>query len=128
MRVRCERILAVGEPGHRKPLPDGRDLRVGGEYTVLAVAATPRLDDVLPVSLLVLGDDASVAWWPSEMFRTISTRIPSNWVAQVGPDGTVRLAAEAWQQRGFWERYYASGRNEANDEFDRELEVILREA
>jgi len=63
------------------------------------------------------------------MFVTVSTRIPSNWVAQLWEGGSLHLAPAAWLKPGFWEDYFDHQRDGlAADTYRAEAEVILREA
>lgn len=86
------------------------------------------LDSAFPRMLQIL-DDEGPTWWPMEMFESVSTRIPSNWIAQLRQDGSLHLAPESWLQPGFWEDFFDNQREgDAADTFRRELEVIRREA
>jgi hypothetical protein len=130
MRVRCERILSVAGP--KEELPPDADASVahGEEYTVLSILVDPRSEARDAIALQILDSDGP-AWWPGEMFTTVSTRIPSNWIAVVDELGFLHIAPAAWLTDGFWEQWYEEyygTRGAALDTYERELETILREA
>jgi hypothetical protein len=64
---------------------------------------------------IVAGDPWTPSLWPSEMFRTVDGRLPSNWVVDVGDGGRMKIGPAAWMARGFWEAY-----------FDREPDAVAR--
>jgi hypothetical protein len=102
-------------------------LRVGEEFVVLSVLIDRSLWNV---GLQLLDRDGGRSWYPAAMFETVSTAIPSNWVVQLWPDGSVHLAPEAWLQPGFFEGYVNGERNgrAAREILERELAVILSES
>jgi hypothetical protein len=61
------------------------------------------------------------------MFETVSTTVPSNWVVQLWPNGSLYLAPEAWLQLGFFEGYVDGERNgpAAQEILERESAIIL---
>ncbi|MGH9199221.1 MAG: hypothetical protein ACRD1T_26270, partial [Acidimicrobiia bacterium] len=73
------------------------------EYIVLALQAAPDQS----VQFRIIGDDgATPALFESEMFMTVSTDIPSNWVVSIGEGGLVEIAPTKWLRPGFWEDYF----------------------
>ena len=104
-------------------------IAVGEEFTVLSILVEERSDPGGHTWLLIYDRKNSPTWWPAQMFVTVSTRISSNWVAQLWPDGSFHLAPQAWLKPGFWEDYFDHQRHgPAADTYRAEAEVILREA
>ncbi len=68
--------------------------------------------------------------YPAAMFETVSTTLPSNWVVQLWPDGSLHLAPEAWLQPGFFEGYVDGERNgaAAREILERELAITFDES
>jgi hypothetical protein len=90
-------------------------------------------NDPIDPSVQIIGDDGDPTWWPSIMFTTVSPRVPSNWTAVVDAEGALHIAPAAWLERGFWEAWYDEyygqrPRGDALETYERELEIILREA
>lgn len=104
MKVVSRKVLdaATGESVRRV-----RDMVVGQEYVVLTVTARPGGE----ISLRVNDSEHSPRLWPSDLFETVSDRIPSCWTCEVRGDdilgdGIVELAPKAWQRPDFWLDYY----------------------
>jgi hypothetical protein len=127
MRVRCVRLFKWLNPGYGEPMEEAANLSVGDELPVLAVLADGGL---WGVGLYVLDRRGDRVWYPAGMFETISTTIPSNWVTQLWPDGSLHLAPEAWLRPGFFEGVVDGKRDgpAAREILERELAVILDEA
>lgn len=67
------------------------------EYVVLALEAAPGRR----IQLRIIGDDGPTpVLFEPEMFMTVSTDIPSNWVASVGEGGAFDLAPAKWLRPG----------------------------
>jgi hypothetical protein len=77
-------------------------VRVGQEYTVLEVIASPDSR----VSLRIDLGSEPPGIFDSEMFESMDATIPSIWTAQVAPGGTLRLGPSRWLEPGFWEKYF----------------------
>src|SRR3954467_12417400 len=102
MKVRCTKIVVIGGPRHGEQLAEHPRLDVGKEYIVLAFSANPDPDDLLRVRLLVLAaPEQNPGWWPSEMFESVSTRVPSNWAVNVAAGGEIEVAPASWLRPGF---------------------------
>jgi hypothetical protein len=139
MKVVCERILNPGAvPAFSEPLDEHPRMAVGDEYVVSFIRIEPRSFSrprYPSVSFALVRDELhfSHGMWPYEMFRTTSTRIPSNWVAAIDEDGYLAIAPAAFLQPFFWERVQGDmGTREerlaAIADYKRELEVIFAEA
>ena len=93
------------------------------EYVVLAVEAAPGGH----VQLRIMADDGPTpVLFESEMFMTISSNVPSNWVASIGEGGTFELAPANWLRPNFWEDYF-NGDHQAVTEFEEERARIMAE-
>jgi hypothetical protein len=124
-------VVIVGGPTHGQERLEPGSVTVGHDYTVLSVLAPPN--SPIDPSFQIIGDYGDPEWWPSVMFTTTSTRIPTNWRAVVDGEGVLHIAPAAWLERGFWEAWYDEyyghrPRGKALETYERELEVILREA
>ncbi len=117
MKVYCVRLS--GPTG--ESLTDSRWLTLGKEYVVISINVPPGGRQPM---LQILADDRAPSWWPAADFLTVSTVIPSNWVAKIGEDGEVDLAPESWLKPGFWDAYSDRDKN-AISEFDRQLGVMM---
>ena len=124
MRVRCVRLFKLSNPGYGEPIDDHPRLRVGEEFVVLSVLVDRSL---WGVGLQLLDRDGDRSWSPAGMFETVSTTVPSNWVVQLWPNGSLYLAPEAWLQLGFFEGYVDGERNgpAAQEILERESAIIL---
>ena len=139
MKVVCERILnPQAHPWFSEELESHARVAVGEEYVVSFISVEPRsssrpADPSVFFALVRDEHHFSHGMWPYEMFRTTSTRIPSNWVVAIDEDGYLSLAPPAFLQSFFWERVNGdSGTHEeqleAIADYKRELEVIFAEA
>jgi hypothetical protein len=127
MRVRCVRLFKSSNPGYGEPIDEHPRLRVGQEFVVLSVLVDGSL---WRVALQLLDRSGDRSWYPAGMFETVSTTLPSNWVVQVWPDGSLHLAPEAWLRGGFFDGFVDGQRNGAAWAaiLDRELSIILEES
>lgn len=99
MRVRCLRIIDAIDG---KVETDSAWLRVGREYTVLAISAFGGR-----VLLRIASDEAGVpALFQAEMFEVVDSRLPSSWRATLEQSGGLDIGPDAWLQAGFWEDYF----------------------
>ena len=127
MRVACIKVVKTVGPDRGEVLESDEGISVGQEFSVLSILAEPQ--SVWPLLIQVLHPDRGPLWYPAEMFTTVDSTLPSNWVGELRIDGSFRLAPEAWLKRGFWEEYFDHQRSgAAADSFRRELEIILRES
>jgi hypothetical protein len=127
MRVRCTKITTQAGPNADPARDTTSDLiALGDDLVVLSIVVAA--DAHWPVTLQALHPDGEARWWPADMFETSDTTIPSNWVTQLWPDGTLHIAPEPWLRPGFWIEY-SERRNElAVETFERELSVIVRDS
>jgi hypothetical protein len=139
VKVVCERILNPNSvPAFSEALEEHPNISVGEEFVVSFMTVRPilRRAPASPRVFLALARDEvhfSRGMWPYEMFRTTSTRIPSNWVAAIDEDGYLAIAPVAFLRPWFWERVQGDmgtreERLEAIADYKRELEVIFAEA
>jgi hypothetical protein len=119
MRVTCTKILNP----FGTPVSASVWLTVGSTYTVISMAAIPGKE----VKFRVIDDTGASGLWGSEMFVSVSTSIPSNWVVGLDDRGIVTLAPESWLSLGFWERFYDDDES-AREQYDVELTKIQEEA
>jgi hypothetical protein len=63
------------------------------------------------------------------MFEVLSNKIPSNWRAEIGSGGAIRLEPKKWLRPGFWEDLidWSPQSESAQQDYDAELAIILRE-
>lgn len=99
MKVRCTKLLdALGNSQTRSAW-----LTVGKVYHVLSIV----LDSHGRWLLRLMGDSQpGVGLFPFAQFEITSSRVPSCWIATWNDDGVFELTTEAWNQLGFWERYF----------------------
>jgi hypothetical protein len=99
MRVACVKLLDTrgGEA------ETSTRLTLDSEYVGLSIGTDP-LGGMWVRIIGDAGDGPGV--WPTEMFLTVSTEVPSSWVASVGEGGLVDLAPPSWLRPGFWEDYF----------------------
>jgi hypothetical protein len=139
MRVVCERIFNPdATPAFSETIEAHPRIAVGEEYVVSFIRIEPGRTPgpTYPGVFFALVRDErhfSHGMWPYEMFRSTSTRIPSNWVAEIDEDGYLAIAPAAFLEPFFWERVQGdSGTREerlaAIADYKRELEVIFAEA
>lgn len=120
MKVLCVKLL----DGGGREVDSSPWATLDAEYVVLALEATPGGG----IQLRIIGDDGPTpVLFQSEMFMTLSSAIPSNWVASIGEGGEFNLAPAKWLRPGFWEDYF-NGDPEAVSDFEEEKSKILREA
>lgn len=122
MKVRCVKIInpVTGETEDTNPW-----VRKGKEYVVLEVVAAPGRHIDFRV---VTDDDARTPGLHSaEMFESVSSRVPSNWVIQVEKGGVVTIGPERWLRRGFWEDYFDQ-KPDAIAVYAEELDRVVAEA
>ena|SRR6266536_3419656 len=128
MRVKCVQVVSTSGPNLRQRVDQSPHIAVGDEFEVLSVLIDGDPNAALPRLVQVLTSSGPV-WWPMEMFVTVSSTIPSNWVSELRSDGSLHLSPESWLRRGYWDEYFnhpSSGN--AAETFRREVAVILREA
>jgi len=100
MKVLCTAIIS---PVSGEPTTSSTWLRIDGEYLVVGVLAVPGRR----VELQIIDEGGQApSWWDSAMFMTTDARVPSNWAAQVGDGGAVRLGPRPWLAPDFWENYF----------------------
>ena len=127
MRVRCVQIVSTSGPNLRQPVDHSPHMAIGDEYHVLSILIEADPNAALPRLVQVLGDGGP-AWWPMEMFVTVSSGIPPNWTLELRPDGSLHFAPERWLRSGFWEEYFDNPRDgEAAETFRQEVEIIAQE-
>ena len=120
MRVRCLRIV---NPVTRELEDRNASIKVGEEYVVLEVSASPRHDVLLRLHLAP--DVPSL--WDSTMFDTVDRPVPSNWGIRVSSEGFVSIGPKRWLVDGFWESYF-DDEPSAVSLFQDELAVTLAES
>jgi len=116
----------LGGPEHGASRDDSEWLRIGDEYPVLAMLAHAAPEHPYRTSVLVQDAAGSASWFPNDFFVTTSTRVPSNWIAEIDQDGALHIAPERWLEPGFWEARY-DNQTDAIAVYRAELEVILSE-
>jgi hypothetical protein len=75
---------------------------------------------------LIPNDGRTPALFDSRQFKTVCSKVPSNWRAIVDEQGNFRLTPEVWTRRGYWEDYFNLV-PEAIEEFEREKAKMLAE-
>jgi hypothetical protein len=129
MVVRCVKIIS--------PMGDELDsdpaITVGEQYVVLTIYASIHGVRFRGYALRPEARDphpGPPALWRSEMFEVLANQIPSNWVVQTTDAGALRLEPESWLRPGFWEDLndWSPLSEAARRDYERELQVILREA
>jgi hypothetical protein len=98
-------------------------IRIGEEYVVLEVAASPGREVRLRLHLT----SEVPSLWSSAMFETVDQSIPSNWVVDVANGGHMSMGPASWLEGGFWESYF-DGEQPAVAVFEQELATILAES
>jgi hypothetical protein len=121
VKVECTKIISLitGEVGSKS-----HSLDIGGVYVVLALSTTPERHILLRV---VRSDGFIPALFDSRQFKTICSKIPSNWVATIDEAGHFKLTPERWLRPGFWEDYF-NAMPEAVKEFEEEKAKIIAES
>jgi hypothetical protein len=123
MRVKCVKIFDVS--GSRE-VPRRRTewLTIGKEYPVLSV----EVGVGQPAYLRIIGDDGHTPGLHIiQQFVTVSSRIPSSWLVQVGENGYLEMAPASWLRPGFWEDYF-NGQADAVAQFEAERARIHSES
>lgn len=99
-------------------------LRVGGDYLVLEVTCSPKVEQG-PIMFRILDEENDPTMWPSDCFELVDGRIPSSWVVGFWDTGAVVLGPKRWQSPEFWEEYFdALPGAEAVRIFQEELGII----
>lgn len=117
MKARCTRLIdTLGNPQTRSAW-----LTVGKIYPILSV-----LLDAQGRWLLRLPVDSGpdIGLFPLEQFEIVSARLPPSWVATWNKNGVFELTTAAWDEPGYWERYF-DGDSNALIIFEREKAEIL---
>jgi hypothetical protein len=120
MRVRCLRIV---NPVTRELEDRNASIKVGEEYVVLEVVASPGRYVRLRLHLA----PGVPSLWDSEMFETVDRSIPSNWGVRVSGEGFVATGPMRWLVDGFWEGYF-DDEPSAVSLFQDELAITLAES
>jgi hypothetical protein len=120
VKVYCAKIVS---PSTGEDLHESSWIQVGKEYVVISVMAVPERSP----QLLIITDNGTPGWWDSSQFVTMSSRIPSKWVAVVSEGGVIEIAPKPWLEPGFWEAYFDRDQR-AVETFDQELHGILAES
>lgn len=96
-------------------------LTVGRIYHVLSIVL-----DIHGRWLLRLVGDAEpgVGLFPLQQFEIVSATIPNSWIVTWNSQGVFELTTKAWNEPGFWERYFDHD-FDANREFECEKEKIV---
>lgn len=99
MKVRCVKLLDT----RGNPQTHSAWLTLGKIYHVLSVVLGAR-----GIWLLRLVGDTvpGVGLFPLQQFEIVSSRVPSSWIITWNSNGVFELTTEAWNQPGFWERYF----------------------
>jgi len=99
MKVKCTKLIdSKGNPLDQSPW-----CTVGKVYYVLSVL----LGSNGKWLLRLIGDGKNgVAMFNLEGFEVVSNRIPNTWIATWDEKGVFALTPSAWNQRGFWEKFY----------------------
>ena len=78
-------------------------LRAGSQYAVQAIYFDPDQG----VRYRIISDDAATpALFASSAFTVIDGRIPESWRAHACSGGSFVVGPAAWQEPGFWERFF----------------------
>ena len=127
MRVRCVLLFESSGPNYGKPVDWHPGVAVGDEFVVLSMLVDKS---IWKISLQLLHPDRDRSWFPAGMFETVSSTVPSNWVSEIWPNGSLHISPEAWLQRGFYEGYVDGKHNgpAAREITERELAIILAES
>jgi len=117
MKVRCTKLLdTLGNPQTTSAW-----LTVGKIYHVLSVL----LDAQGRWLLRLVGDSQpGVGLFGLEQFDIVSSKIPERWVVTWNREGVFELTTAAWNEVGFWERYF-DGDSNAKTVFEREMAAIV---
>ena len=88
MRVRC-----IGESDQR--------LTHGREYLVIALLFNPSRSGGIAY---IRDDVGGLTWFPTDVFATVSERIPPSWVIRIDPEhGAVHVSPKRFLEDGFWD-------------------------
>jgi hypothetical protein len=81
--------------------------------------------------LLLRPDGVGPGWWDAALFDLLSDYIPSTWRVQLGSatdPGFFQVGPRTFLRPGFFEDFWAdAASHEIREEFDREVELIMRE-
>ena len=99
MKVRCTKLISTTG----KPQEQSSSLTLGRVYHVLAVSLDTNGDWRLR---LVSDSEMRPALFRFKQFEVISDKIPSTWIVSWNENGFFQLTPHAWDQPGFWEKYY----------------------
>jgi hypothetical protein len=128
--VRCLKIVdARGEDtAHHSAISVG-DVFVVVEFNAIR-GNEPHLRVVRPDDL---PEDRLPPLWPASMFEVLDPSVPPNWEVHIEiVDGTsfLKVAPPSWHRPGFWEDLadWTPLSPQAVDDYDRELDTILRES
>ena|SRR2546425_9075809 len=117
MKVRCTKLIDVrGSPQLRSNW-----LTIGNVYHVLSIV----LDIHGSWLLRLIGDThPGVGLFPLQQFEVLSSKIPDTWIITWNSKGVFELTTNAWNQPGFWERYFDND-SEAIRIFEEERRKIV---
>ncbi len=117
MKARCTKLIdTLGNPQTRSSW-----LTVGKIYHVLSVI----LDAQGRWTLRLLADSQpGVGLFPLEQFEIVSSKLSGRWIATWNNQGAFELTTEAWNEPGYWDRYFDSDSN-AHATFDKEMAAIV---
>lgn len=125
MRVVCIKLV---EPLSGNLQSESDWLTLDGEYVVLSIYGSRKHGiELRVVDDLMQKYESGPVLWPAEMFMTVSTDIPSSWVASIGDDGLFEIGPAKWMRPGFWQDYLY-GEAAAVADFEEEKTRILEEA
>ncbi|HEU5047679.1 MAG TPA: hypothetical protein VFT64_07540 [Rickettsiales bacterium] len=100
MKVRCIKVLnGVGEEVKESPW-----ITLNTIYDVIeiSISQTPEYRTYLRL----ITENPIPAIYSLEQVELVDGSIPSNWIIQMYPPGTISLAPKPWLEPGFWERYF----------------------
>jgi hypothetical protein len=94
---------------------------VGKVYHVLSIV----LDIHGRWLLRLMGDtEPGVGLFPLGQFEIVSAKVPGSWIVTWNTEGVFELTTEAWNQPGFWERYFEHDAT-AQRTFEHEMRRIV---
>lgn len=118
MKVRCTKLLdPLGNPQDKSAW-----LTIGRIYHVLSIVL-----DVHGRWLLRLQGDTApgVGLFPLQQFEVVSAKVPDLWIVTWSGQGAFELTTAAWNDPGFWERYFEHD-FAAEQIFERDKSRIIR--
>lgn len=117
MKVRCKKLVdSLGNPQIRSAW-----LTVGKVYHVLSVLLDAQGEWLLR---LMADSDPGVGLYPLRQFDIVSEKIPDSWIVSWNKEGVFELTTDAWNQPGYWERYFERDAS-AMSAFNREMKRIV---